>query len=329
MYDVITIGAATYDVFLQSRDFSVVEAGQYLVGRAECVPLGAKIEVRNITFSTGGGATNAAVSFSRKGFKTAALVKVGTDAPGREVVAELAREGVATSLIQETHHRHTGYSVLMVTVSGERSVLVYRGASAHLTAHDIPWDRFESKWLYISSLGGNLEILETILGHTDPKRIKVAWNPGSQELHHGLNALVNILKRVDVLILNQEEAALLTGIDFKDTTRMLSVLRHVTGGIILLTRGAEGALVLEGKYLYNAGIFPEKVRMDRTGAGDAFGSGFVAGLMLDGGVKEGLRVASANATSNIEIIGAKTGLLTLRQLNDKRWRKLPIERRMM
>lgn len=329
MYDVITVGAATYDIFLRSRDFSIVEAGQYLTGRAECVPLGAKIEVKDITFATGGGATNAAVSFSRKGLKTAAVIRVGTDAAGREVVADLAKEGVITSFVQETHRSHTGHSVLMVTLSGERSVLVYRGASSHLSIGAIDWENCQARNYYVSSVGGDIELLETVFSKAKSQKARVAWNPGSRELHHGLQGLRKILKQADILIINQEEAAMLTGLPLEDTSNMLSVIRRVTEGVILLTRGSEGALVLDGKYLFNAGIFKEKERLDRTGAGDAFGSGFVAGLILDrDNNAEALRIAASNATSVVEHIGAKAGLLNIKQLKERRWQKLSIERRL-
>lgn len=329
MCDVITVGAATYDIFLRSKDFSIMAAGQYLTGRAECVPLGAKIEVRDITFAIGGGATNAAVSFARKGIKTGALARVGEDAAGREIIAELAKEGVSTRFIQETKAARTGHSIIMVTLTGERSMLVYRGAGRHLSDHFIPWADLAPQWFYISSLAGDLALLKQVFEFAHQHKAKVAWNPGERELHHDQKALAHLLKHAEVIILNQEEAALLTGLPFAETTKIFLTLKAHVPGMILMTRGPAGALVSDGRHIYDAGTFPERERVDRTGAGDAFGAGFVAGLILDGSVKEALRVAAANATSVLEHVGAKAGLLTTRQLGEKRWAHLPVSRRVI
>lgn len=329
MYDVITVGAATRDLFLKSRDFSVAEAGQYLAGRAECLPLGAKIVVRHIEFVTGGGATNAAVSFTRKGLSAAAISKIGRDAGGRQIIEDMAHEGVVTRFVQETASVGTAYAIALIAVNGERSELVYRGASDHIDPASIPWPECLAKWFYMSSVGGNLELVRMVVENAHHQRAKVAWNPGSLELHQGLAKLKSILKHVEILILNQEEAAELTSLPFEDTTNIFMTLRALVSGMVLMTRGPEGALVAVGKHLYNCGIFPERTVADRTGAGDAFGSGFVAGIIIDGSVEEGLRIASANATAKIEHIGAKAGLLTLRQLNESRWRHFPVERRLL
>jgi len=83
MYDVITIGTATQDVFLKSRDFKVLKDERFITGQAECFALGAKIEVPDIFFTTGGGATNAAVTFARQVLKLPQFAKWGKTPPAK------------------------------------------------------------------------------------------------------------------------------------------------------------------------------------------------------------------------------------------------------
>ena len=86
MFDVITIGTATRDAFLRSREFKIISTPEYQSGEGICLPAGAKIDLDDIVFATGGGASNAAVTFSRQGFHTAAVCKIGNDVSGREVL---------------------------------------------------------------------------------------------------------------------------------------------------------------------------------------------------------------------------------------------------
>jgi len=90
-----------------------------------------------------------------------------------------------------------------------------------------------------------------------------------------------------------------------------------------MTKGPKGVVVSDGKTIYQAGIFPERALVDRTGAGDAFGSGFVVGF-LRGGISEGIRVACANSTSKLEHLGSKAGILCKDDLADPRWSNLSI-----
>ena len=91
MYDIITIGAATRDVFLVSNAFVAIKSKKFATGAGECVALGSKIEVSNLVLTTGGGATNAAATFGSLGFRTAAICRVGDDSPGKDVVEDLSR----------------------------------------------------------------------------------------------------------------------------------------------------------------------------------------------------------------------------------------------
>ena len=103
-YDIITIGTATRDVFLTSPLFKVLTDVAHLkkigfpTGEAQCFALGGKVEIDAPVLTTGGGATNAAVTFGRQGFKAACLAKIGDDAIAGDVEAELVKEGVKTIL---------------------------------------------------------------------------------------------------------------------------------------------------------------------------------------------------------------------------------------
>lgn len=323
-FDIITIGAATRDVFLRSKAIRVVRDASFSTGEGECFALGSKIDVDEILFETGGGATNAAVSFARQGLRTAFAGKVGaTDARGREILAALKKERVDTSLVALDRKEMTAYSVLLLTSRGERTALVYRGASANFRTSDFRWSKMRSDWIYVSSLGGELPILRRIWRHAQQTRARIAWDPGAGELATGLPALLPLLRQTDILHLNQEEAAKLMGFGYEQDEASFDRLRTIVRGVTIVTGGTEGSLAGTVTDSWRSGTHPIRV-VSTTGAGDAFTSGFTAAYIRSGGrIPAALQFATANAESVIRHVGAKTGLLRRRSVHNP----IPVIRR--
>ena len=301
---ILTVGAATQDVFL---------TGKALHGRrdvrtrdyVEQFPLGAKVDVEHVYFETGGGATNAAVTFARQGLQVGYIGKIGHDPAGAEVIRVLRKEGVATDRVVQDVKLNTGYSVIMLASSGERTILSHRGASHALGANDVAIRTIEADWMYITSLAGNFDLLGKLLKHANLHGILVAIDPGAAELAQP-KKLKSLLPLVTVLKCNAQELSLLFGGDnAKDSvSRAAHACPYVVG-----TDGPAGAYAAAGGKLYQAGQYQKVKGIDRTGAGDAFGSGFVAALAKGAGIEDALTLASANATSVVTQIGSKPGIL--------------------
>ncbi len=301
---IIAFGAATQDVFLSGKALHArrdVRTRDYV----EQFPLGAKIDVDNIFFDTGGGATNAAVTFARQGLMASYIGKIGHDPAGAEVLRVLRREGVATDRVVTDPKLATGYSALMVATNGERTILTHRGASHELRAKEIAIRTLEADWFYISSLAGNMDLLEKLLKHANNHHIQVAIDPGAAELAQ-IKKLRALLPLITVLKANAEELRVLFGGEtLEDTiTRAEGACPYVVG-----TNGPAGSYAAVAGKLYQAGQYQKVKVLDRTGAGDAFGSGFVAALAKGLPVEDALTLGSANATSVVTQFGAKTGIL--------------------
>ena len=337
-FDVITIGTATRDAFVKSKDFHIDPDHHVLSGRGLVMPLGAKLEIEKMVFSTGGGATNTAVTFAKQGLKTAAISVVGNDVSGEAIIQELKHEKVDAGFIVRRKDMPTAYSILLHPEGGERTVLVYRGASESLSPKDIPWTKIKTKWFYISSLAGNIGLLKNLVEFARKKKIRIAYNPGGKELKQR-KKLLPILKHIDVLTVDRQEAALITGVSYKNEKKIFQKWDKMSPGINVMTDARNGLWVSDGKCLYKAGIYKERAVIDRTGAGDAFGSGFLSGILhkipnpksqilklTPEDIKYAIRLGSANATSKVEGIGAKYGLLTKKQFEThKRWKNLHIK----
>lgn len=314
MKDVISIGAATRDVFLRSRAIRVIRDEAFSTGEAECFALGSKIEVDEIVFETGGGGTNAAVSFARQGLAVGFIGKIGAhDARGQEIVTALKNEHVDVQGVIRDPRAMTGYSVLLLTTRGERTALVYRGASADLRPRDIAVTPLQSKWIYVTSLGGRLDTLRILWRRAAQKKICIAWNPGARELEHGLKALQPFMRAASLFNVNQEEAAQLLGSTRHQDISVFHALRSMVGGITLLTQGTEGALAARGQDLWHSSTRPIRV-VSTTGAGDAFGSGFVGTFIRTQDIVRSLQFATANSESVIQHLSAKRGLLKTKSI---------------
>ncbi|MFA4845001.1 MAG: carbohydrate kinase family protein [Patescibacteria group bacterium] len=308
MYDIITIGAATRDVFLVSSKFIALKSRKFPTGAGECVALGSKIDIEELVLTTGGGATNAAATFASLGFRTATICRIGDDSPGKDVVEDLTRCGVSTHLVRRVKNGETAYSTLLTMKDGERTALVHRGISSAFTQADIPPSIFEqTRWIYLTSLGGNLALVKRIFLNAHKTGVKIAWNPGMAELKGGLSSIKTLLPMVSVLIMNAEEAKLLTG--KKDSTKIFELL-HEGGTVHVITDGTNGSTVYRDGWMAHAGTSGVK-GISKTGAGDAFGSGFVAGLIKTEDLKEALRIGTLNAESVIQHFGAKKGILKM------------------
>lgn len=300
---IIAIGAAVQDVILRGRIF---EPHRDQDGdRVEEFELGSKNEVDAITHSTGGGATNAAVTFARQGLHSYFMGKIGDDVAGKVVLEALRHDNVDTSLVSYNKELGTGFSTILLAPNGERTVMVYRGASSHYHLKVSDFFNQTADWFYLSSLSGDMEALETIVAYAQKHGIKIAINPGKEELKEK-KRLKALLPAFSILSLNKEEAAsLFPG----DTTKELAIAAAKQVPVVLVTDGPKGSIACDGTQTYKAGMYEDVPVIDRLGAGDAFTSGFVAAIAREQTIEEALTLASANSTSVVTKIGTKAGIL--------------------
>ena len=315
-YDVICVGSALLDIFLKSDKFVKVPSGDFAGGVALCEEYGGKTEVDEVEVTTGGGGTNNAVSYARKGLRTGIIAELGKDLIASAVLEELRREGVDTSFLVQEKSEETGISSIMVSGDGGRSVAVYRGAGKMLGKEDIPWDELKPSWIHLSSLGSDMNVYEGIIGHAKHNGIKIAVNPGKHEIRNSKEwGGIKLFEGVDVLIMNREEAQLLTGLDLKDDNIWKSEACIIGPKICVITDGKRGGKVCASGecYFFEA---EEAKTIEETGAGDAFGSGFVAGLMKGHDVEKSIEWGKKQAASVVSFMGAKRGLLKLEEIEN-------------
>lgn len=317
-YDIICIGSATRDAYIESNALKTIEDPSFVTGKGVCVPSGSKVAAENLHFTTGGSAVNVAVTFSAQQLKTGIVGKIGKDFNGEAVKHRMEELDVSTEYLRQSEKHPTAFSVVVHSPEGERSIFVYRGASRELSKEEFDFDLLKNtNWIYVAHLGGRAEeIFKPLIKKAGENNVGVALNPGSTQLKMGED-LIPLLKNVDILFLNQEEAAQLTGIDYKKEDEIFDKMDEWVSGIVAMTKGPKGVVVSDGNKRWESPALEEPNFIDRTGAGDAFGSGFTSAIINGGSVEDAIQLGSANATGVVTAWGANRGLLEKGEKPDK------------
>jgi ribokinase len=306
-YDILTMGSATVDVFAHT-DPTQSEVLNVHNHKDIAYPLGAKILIREMHTFVGGGGTNTAVAFSRLGLKTAFLGKIGKDDNGKTITDCLFNERVD---FIGTYGLISGYSVILDSVKDDRTIFTYKGCNNDLVIGEVDFKVIDAKWLYLSSMmKDSFRTQQRVLSYARKKGVKIAYNPSLYIVKNGSVQLRRMLKYVDILVFNKDEAQALV----KDITdNMFTLLFEISKlgpKIVVITDGHNGAHCYDSTDSIVYSAKPVKVDVvETTGAGDAFASGFVTGIILGKDITMSLKIGMLNAESVISHLGSKNILL--------------------
>lgn len=302
MYDVISIGAATVDIFVKSG--AVIDDGKY-----QKFAVSSKNEIGSSLICSGGGATNSSVTFSRLGLNCAPISLLGSDHLSNYVVDDLKKDKIKTDFLVKPKNGLTDFSVIFIDKIGGRSIFTNRGSTT-LTPDNIPWLKIKTKWFYITSLEGNLDLLEMIIGYSKENNIKIAVNPGNREIVKP-RRLLSLIKHCDFLLLNRTESETLSN-DSSKTASFWNFFPNICP-IVAITDGRDGAHILtQDQHLFSPILNTKPV--DETGAGDAFGSASLSALILGHNLQTSLEWGIKNSASVVAQMGAKPGILTISKI---------------
>src|SRR3989344_5199513 len=321
MYDVITVGSATLDVFAKTRFSELIKIIDPK-GETDLLafPTGSKILIDELEFTTGGGGTNTAVAFSRLGHKVAFFGKLGKGANSEFINKDLKKEKI--ELLCAYGKGLSGYSVILDTLEHDRTILTYKGINDELSYKELPHKKLKAKWFYFSAMmNESFHTLERLAEFAQQNNIKIAFNPSIYLAEKGSSHLRNILSRTELLVLNKEEACLLVGNEQMEG--LLLKLRSLGPRIVVITDGKHELFAMDDKNIYSAKPPSAKV-VDTTGAGDAFASSFLSGILRKNNMEHAIKLGTVNSQSVISDYGAKNILLTQKEAT-KRINKLKIK----
>jgi ribokinase len=307
MLDILSIGDATLDTFVRIHEASLNSVDGKKT-RQLCLNFGDKLPVSSLHEKVAGNALNNAVGAARLGMKAGFYSVIGDDDTGAQIVKKMRKERISLKYLKVQKRSATNHSIV-INFEDDRTILTY----SHPRKYELPTDLEPARWIYYTAIGKkHTELEKQIVKYAGRNHAKIAFNPGTAHLKEGVSHMREILRHTEVIFVNREEAEILVG-DGTDIPSLLYRLHEVGPHLAVITDGKNGAYASNSVNIYYLPVFPVKV-VENTGAGDAFATGFLAGLFHGLHVSEAMRWGAANSASVIGKIGPQDGLLTLAEL---------------
>jgi len=312
--DVMSIGDIVTDDFIELLE-SEAHVYENKQGKWLIMPFGTKIPFdHHQVVPAVGNASNAAVAFARLGLATTFATNVGGDQEGRDMIAALDKEGVDYRFVRVNPKYKSNYHFVL-RYGAERTILIkheeYDYHWPHVAHEETP------RWVYFSSISAKAipyhDKVSDWLDHNP--NVKLAFQPGTFQMDAGVERLKRIYQRSEALILNREEAVIVGGGNHADVHDLIDHLHKLGPKIVVVTDGPDGAYASDGDRRLFMPIYPDIAPpVDRTGAGDAFTSTFIAALIKGNTIEGALQWAPINSMSVCQKVGAQAGLLSEHEL---------------
>ena len=316
VHDVLAIGNAIVDIIASAEETllheeNIVKGAMILVDEARAAHL--QGIMRMPTVASGGSAANTIVGIASFGGRTAYIGKVKDDEVGAHFTRDIKASGVAFGTAPDADGPATAACHIFVTHDGERTMNTWLGASQNLTEADI--DEALVASAKVTYLEGYL---------WDPPHAKQAFLKAAAIAHaHGREVALSLSdsfcvdryrsefldlirnKTVDIVFANESELKSLY--ETSDFATALGLLRADIG-LGIVTRGAEGCVVVNCEDTVEAPASPVDTLVDTTGAGDLFAAGFLHGYTQGADLKRCAELGSLAASHIIQKIGARPGV---------------------
>jgi ribokinase len=283
MLDFIGFGALNVDYVYEVDDLSNI-----IVGGRECTA-GSEmfcteeefVEVKKMLEkhgrlagrNAGGSAANTAYAMNKMGFRSGYVGKVGKDENGDFLLDSMA--GVDISRV--ARGGVTGMTVVVLDPEGERTIIVLPNCNDDIVFADIDIDYVtDAAFLHMTSFAGeNPTDAQNKTAELMRGKTLLSFDPGEISTQKGLVKMMPTLKNSHILFITDREVRLLTGEDYVDGTR--EIIKYGPE-IVVCKQGKIGSYILTHDQEFRVAAL-EVQAIDKTGAGDVYAAGFLAGML--------------------------------------------------
>jgi fructokinase len=306
---------------LPEREYGVLTVGELLIDliSADYEDTG---EGAVYTRHFGGSPANIAMNLNKLGVRAQVASSVGTDRMGDFLTDRVRAAGLSTDLIQRVDH-----STSMVLINKSKSSPVpvfYRQADHHLTYTEQLGEVLQrSAILHFScwpiSMQPARSSIEAMLEIAARHQLLIGFDPNYHPMlwpkdEDGVSYIRSIISKVDIVKPSDDDAARLFGEDTPE--RQVQKFLDLGAKLVILTRGEHGAIVSNGTEMIHLETMADEV-VDTTGAGDAFWSGFYAGLLHKRTIAESLELGLAVSAYKLKHTGAVVDLPKLAEIKNQ------------
>ena len=268
---------------------------------------------RLFILGVGGSAANVSVGASKLGLQTYIYTIIGNDMKGMDIISVFKKNNVNSAFLK-TDAYPTNQSAI-ISYEKDRTIFSYHQEREYsLKLIDIFQD-----YLFLGSTGEHVSNLydEIISADLRSKGKKLFYNPGTRELKYARDDVLKILPAVDYFISNIEEACLTINLGLKreqiEINDIMKMILDLGAKNVLLTDGDKGVYVYDGYKNHHFEALKVKM-LEKTGAGDAFTSGFIGGISVGLDIDQAAQWGNLNSGNAIQKYGAQNGLLTLDEI---------------
>lgn len=302
-FDIISIGDATLDTFIEIEE-ATVTCTLDKKNCQLCLNYADKIPIDSLVRKIAGNAANNAVGSARLGMKAAYWTIMGDDNTAKLLLRTLRKEGISNKFVQIQKGSESNYTVVL-NYKGERTQLIYKVKRNYTLPKLDP-----SKWVYLTAMGETHEVsYNDLLKHIVKHRVQLAYNPGKIQIECNYKKCIDLFSYTHILFTNKEEAQMILKTKNGNIRYLLKHLKAMGPDIVVVTDGINGSYCEDAEGdLYFSPIAKGKL-IERTGAGDAYATGFIAAMHNGKSTQEAMKWGTVNAMNVVEHIGPQDGLL--------------------
>jgi ribokinase len=254
-----------------------------------------------------GNSANAAVAFARLGLNAGLMAWLGDDQAGKDSFKYLESEHVDTTPVSVAEGMKSNYHFAL-RYGADRTILIKYEDYAY------NWKTPERTpdYIYLSMISeSSWQLHEDMLAYlAEHPETKLVFQPGTFHFKWGIEKLAAVYRRSYLVVMNREEAALVTGKSTESIPELMRAMHELGPEVVIITDGPDGAYASDGERTLMMPNYPDPAPpYDRTGAGDAFASTIVAALALGESLETALAWAPINSMSVVQKLGAQAGLL--------------------
>jgi len=302
MYDLISVGTISLDLYFQGKSFTFKD-------NRFALALGGKYQAENFYLSVGGGGTNVAIGVAKHGYQVGLLGKIGNNSFKKIIVDYLKNHQISLSLI-DFEDDYYNISTILLTEKGERTIIHYSTPHQHLFSSTNPLIGLtKTKIVYLGnlpevSLTQRVKFLKFLKKH----HITRIVNLGVFDCRRPKNQIKEILEEADILIVNGHEFSELVKAQYSDIHFHEDVVSwyipYLKEKIVVITNGEKGSYAYhQGKVFFQKALKPVKI-LDTTGAGDGFTAGFISEFLNSKDLVKSLKKGALYAAYILGKIGA-------------------------
>lgn len=297
---IIVLGSCNTDMVIKSDRIPV--PGETILGGA-------------FMMNSGGKGANQAVAAARLGGNVTFIAKTGNDLFGKQAIQQYKEEGIDTQYIVSDPNLPSGVALITVDKNGENCIVVAMGANSSLIPADFKKAEEELKTaeVLLMQLETPIETIEYAAQFANENGVKVILNPApAQSLSDSL------LKNLYMLILNETEAELISGIkvdDFADARKAATAICEKGVEKVIITMGSRGSLLKDENNFEEVSAYKVNAA-DTTAAGDTY-CGAVAVAIAEGkSLLEGIKFATKCSAVTVTKMGAQASIPTRKEVDN-------------